>query len=187
LIGALGVPEAFDDGGFAVPIQSGDEFPEVAAGGGFTCGLGPGSVGVFCWGQMGAGPGSIDPVAVAGLQTETLSALTAGAAHACALRSGDAFCWGLNSMGQLGNSTQTDSYMVAVPVSSGFEFSSVSAGRFHTCAIGVEELVLAGEQRPDPRGSGAIYCWGDNTDGKLGNGTLSGSSNIPVRVIEPGG
>ncbi|MCC7535377.1 MAG: hypothetical protein IT379_04155, partial [Deltaproteobacteria bacterium] len=32
-------------------------------------------------------------------------------------------------------------------------------------------------------GNDAVYCWGDNTYGQLGNGTMGGSSATPVEVL----
>lgn len=45
-----------------------------------------------------------------------------------------------------------------VPVAGGLNFSLIAAGSQHTCAIDVR---------------GAAYCWGRNTYGQLGIGTVS--------------
>src|SRR6266540_1013484 len=84
---------------------------------------------------------------------------TAGAAgdyHTCALlQNGAARCWGLNSTGQLGDGSTTNS---ATPVAvSGITTATVvSSGYFHTCAVLQD---------------GTVRCWGDNTYGQLGDGT----------------
>ena len=45
---------------------------------------------------------------------------------------------------------------------------SVAGGFNHTCAALKD---------------GRVFCWGDNTDGELGNGTVGGLSPIPVQVM----
>jgi len=49
--------------------------------------------------------------------------------------------------------------------------SSVSAGGHHTCAVKTD---------------GSLWCWGDNSYGQIGNGTLGGSVSEPVQVIPSG-
>jgi alpha-tubulin suppressor-like RCC1 family protein len=97
----------------------------------------------------------------------TENALTAGHNYHCALNpSGQAFCWGVNTGGQLGNGTTTNSN-VPSPVSQGdLTFKQISAASSHTCAV---------------TPGGDIYCWGQNGSGQLGNGTTE-QSLVPVRV-----
>ena len=52
----------------------------------------------------------------------------------------------------------------------GLTFQTVSAGYLHTCGVTT---------------AGAIYCWGDNSEGELGNGSLAGGSVTPVPVSGP--
>ena len=92
--------------------------------------------------------------------------LSAGGRHTCGLTArGEAYCWGDNSSGQLGNGTVAAS-ATPVRVRSVGAFESLSAGYIHTCAITTE---------------GAVYCWGSNVDGQLGSGTAN-DANVPVRV-----
>jgi hypothetical protein len=82
-----------------------------------------------------------------------VESVTAACDHVCARTTdGDAFCWGNNVFGQLGNGTRTDS-AVPVAVKDLANVTSMSAGCFHTCAS---------------LGNGAVKCWGRNDDGVLG-------------------
>lgn len=121
-----------------------------------------------CWGynatrQLGTtnGLGATDwtqgPTPVANLTFAGM--IAGGAGHTCAtktkLGSSMVVCWGDNSKGQLGNNTNVAS---GVPVGvTGLSTttipSSVSAGTDHSCAVV----------------SGAIWCWGGNATGQLGN------------------
>ncbi len=120
--------------------------------------------GVRCWGQGGAG---VMPVPVLGLAGK-VKAITLGNLHSCALlQSGAVNCWGLNGNGELGNGATYNSW-TAVPVTgldSGVQ--AISAGGVHTCAL------MQG---------GSVKCWGSNSGGGLGDGTLTGKS-VPVAVV----
>jgi alpha-tubulin suppressor-like RCC1 family protein len=84
------------------------------------------------------------------------TSVTAGAYHSCALTStGQAYCWGYNADGRLGDSTTTTPRKpVAVKPLGGFSFTQISAGDRHTCAL---------------NSSGAAYCWGYNLWGQIGD------------------
>lgn len=92
-----------------------------------------------------------------------------GESHACAItKARTVKCWGSNAYGQLGYPNYLASITTPVSVV-GFrnDIISVSAGRNHTCAL------TAG---------GAVFCWGSNQYGKLGDGTQTDSS-VPVSVF----
>ena len=143
----------------------------VAAGYDHACGLTASGL-PLCWGsdsdgQLGNGAGVQNqtvPSAVAG--GLGFRAITAGGFHSCALSAtGSAFCWGLNTSGQLGDGTTT-SRDVPASVAGGLVFTRIDGGSGHTCGITT---------------SGALYCWGANTNGQLGNGSLV-SSSTPTLV-----
>jgi alpha-tubulin suppressor-like RCC1 family protein len=79
--------------------------------------------------------------------------------HLCGLEapSGRAFCWGDNHAGALGNPS-LDASEIPGPVSGDRRFSSLSVGDYATCTIEKE--------------TGSAYCWGANTSGDLGDGTV---------------
>ncbi|MBB6072448.1 hypothetical protein HKM21_23000 [Longimicrobium terrae] len=152
-------------------------FLSVSAGLGFTCGTTLDGA-AYCWGENGSGQlgtGDFDaravPARVAGVPA-ALAAST-GAAHACALTAaGEVYCWGDNSAGQLGDGTTSGSASpVRVRRPAGVRFVSVTTGAVHGCGLATDR---------------ATYCWGDNSAGQLGDGTLNGSS-VPVRVQAPAG
>ena len=81
---------------------------------------------------------------------------------------GEAYSWGYNLFGGLGNGSNNDSN-VPVAVVGDLTFQSISAGNYHTCG-----LTSAGE----------AYCWGYNSFGQLGDGSNT-DRNVPVRVLDP--
>jgi alpha-tubulin suppressor-like RCC1 family protein len=158
-------------------ITRGLYFGPVSAGSNHTCAVGgvPGGaafVVAYCWGdnnsgQLGNGTttNSATPVPVSG--GLSFSTISAGGDQTCGLTpAGVAYCWGDNSSGQLGNGTTTNSTTPSL-VAGGLVFSRVSVGGKHVCA--------------EPIGYGNAYCWGDNSSGQLGNGTMTNSS-VPVPV-----
>ena len=87
---------------------------------------------------------------------------------------GNAYAWGNNSCGQLGDGTRTNRttpVMVKKPegVSADFTYVQVSAGWLYSLAVGSD---------------GYAYAWGANSNGQLGNNSSS-PSTAPVRVRDP--
>lgn len=83
-------------------------------------------------------------------------------------------CWGRNVDGQLGDGTTVSKvWPTPVPGITGPRIPwiepSISAGRAHTCAIGGGAVGK----------SDRVYCWGSDTAGQLGNGSVSGSRTSP--------
>ncbi|MEZ4408671.1 MAG: protein kinase [Polyangiales bacterium] len=90
--------------------------------------------------------------------TPELATLSAGWAHACAVRADTAVaCWGWNHFGQLGDGSTIDraSPATAVGLAGAVE---VAAGASHTCAR---------------LSNGTVACWGANAHGELGDGTTT--------------
>jgi alpha-tubulin suppressor-like RCC1 family protein len=93
--------------------------------------------------------------------------LSAGGFFACALTSsGGIDCWGRNASGELGDGTSTDRSMPVDVLGLTSGISAVSAGGAYACAL------------TDTR---RVQCWGDNSFGELGNGSMTKSST-PVAL-----
>lgn len=167
-------------------VVAGQTFTQVSGGAGHTCAL-TGAGDIYCWGhnyagQLGDGSTTdrAQPVKVAPSTAVTFTAVTSGYQHSCGLTStGDVYCWGDNTYGELGDGTPP-SYMTAtsyvatpvpVIVSGGIRFESLSAGLFHTCGVSVAPS--------QPKST--AYCWGYNAYGQLGNGSTT-DSPVPVEV-----
>jgi alpha-tubulin suppressor-like RCC1 family protein len=168
-----------------VPIQVaslGNNVAQISAGGEFTCAL-LRTGAVECWGanfigQVGSGTFNDQPGDPIGIPTPTpvvglgsgVIQISAGGFHACAISVGGSLsCWGADTIGQLGDGKTTVSRS-AVPVSVlslGGTARQVTAGSDHTCAVLV---------------NGSLRCWGDNTQGDLGNGNDT-FSPLPVSVV----
>ena len=103
----------------------------------------------------------------------SFSQFTSNGGYTCALTTtGQAYCWGLNNQGQLGNNSTTNSRIpVAVQMPAGVSFQSITANNVHTCALTTE---------------GKAYCWGYGGSGQLGNNSTT-DSRIPVTVQMPAG
>lgn len=127
----------------------------IAAG--VNCGLGATDGAVWCWDL--AGPHQQSAVKQHAGPYRTLAGQWDAA---CVLDAEDqAWCWGSNDSGQLGDGTTTTS-SVPVPVAGDLRFVSLAVGYRKAC--GTEE-------------SGAVWCWGN-----LGAGS---QSSVPVRVNVP--
>jgi alpha-tubulin suppressor-like RCC1 family protein len=93
--------------------------------------------------------------------------IATGAYYTCALApSGQTYCWGLNSSGQLGDNTTTDRSTPVAVQQGGVTFTSITVGYYHTCGL---------------TSAGAAYCWGSNGNSQLGDGTAS-QRNVPTAV-----
>ena len=159
------------DRGFPVSV-TGPAMSTISAGSAVSCATATGGVS-YCWGednfeQLGNGSGenpcmikefrhrcSTTPVAVQ--PAIGFGVLAPGFIHVCALTpAGAAWCWGDNTMGQLG--TGGASSATARAVAHPQPFQDIDTGQFHTCAI---------------TSTYAVQCWGENSSGQLGDGTAS--------------
>jgi alpha-tubulin suppressor-like RCC1 family protein len=115
-------------------------------------------------GQLGDGTTTMrtSPVTVSGVTGASTAArgLAAGGNHVLVVSTGGTVrAWGSNALGQLGrNPTTTPSSSTALSVSGPTNVAQVAAG-------GVSSYALLG--------SGAVWSWGGNGSGQLGNGSTA--------------
>ena len=86
------------------------------------------------------------------------------------LENGDVYTWGKNDMGEVGNGASahvSNPYNVAVPLDPGDHIVSVNAGYEHTSVL---------------TAAGKLYCWGNQLNGRLGNGVTTGYQRSPIYI-----
>lgn len=100
--------------------------------------------------------------------------VSTGAYHTCGLKmDGTVKCWGRNNEGQLGRGTtqNTGNTDIPVAITNLTNVVAVAAGGYHTCAL------LVG---------GSIQCWGRNSEGQAGGGSVDTfSAPTPVFNVAP--
>ena len=85
--------------------------------------------------------------------------LDGGYAFTCGRSAGgDVRCWGRNGYGQIGDGTETNRGTPTPVVGLQGNAAAVAAGWHHVCAV---------------TANGAVRCWGDSADGRLGDGTVT--------------
>jgi alpha-tubulin suppressor-like RCC1 family protein len=109
------------------------------------------------------------------LAGKTVVALSAGENHTLALCSdGSLASWGWNWYGQLGIGNNAQSLVPVMVNASAFpspnSVTAIAAGQLHSLAL---------------CSNGALFAWGHNVTGVLGNGSLAGSL-VPVGVNQSG-
>ncbi len=101
------------------------------------------------------------------VMSATFTAITSGADHDCAIAaSGQLWCWGAGSSGQLGIPVAWDQ-PTPVPSGGALRLAQVSAGWSHTCGL---------------TAVGTAWCWGGNLFGEVGSGTATSPTYEPTAV-----
>jgi alpha-tubulin suppressor-like RCC1 family protein len=175
-----------------VAVSGGLSFAAISPGDGTTCAVTT-TASAYCWGAnhfgalgignssgpqqcyfsewrwpfyTGLGGCSLVPQPVPGARA--ISAISAGFERPCALQlDGAAICWGQNEDGGLGNGVTNGPEMCTpyrvpcstapVSVAADLRFATLGPSRRNICGV---------------TPAGAAYCWGNNFDGQLGNGTF---------------
>ena len=133
---------------------------------------------LYAWGdgnmgQLGNGTigHTVTPVVVSLPAGVSATQIAAGAQHSLAIGSdGKLYVWGYNEYGQLGNGGANDlKTPAAISLAAGVSATAIAGGEDHSLAIG---------------SNGAVYAWGYNANGQLGNGGTT-QTNTPVEVSLP--
>ncbi len=176
-----------------VPVQvrlpAGTKVTAIAAGGYYSLALTSTGT-VFAWGydadgELGDGtradsdvpvkvklpPGTRVTRIAAGGVLVGVGEIAPGPGHSLAVTStGAVLAWGYNAEGQLGDGNKLNSVVpVKVKLPAGFKVTGIAAGQLQSLAV---------------TSTGAVFAWGGNNFGQLGDGGYEGS-DIPVKVVLP--
>ncbi|MGE0790623.1 MAG: RCC1 domain-containing protein [Sandaracinaceae bacterium] len=159
------------------PVSGLTDAIQIGAGTTFACAL-RATGEVSCWGndffgQLGNGAGTMNGTTPGGPLTLPIPVreIAVGSAHACARADDGVYCWGQNTQSQCGidvtSATQLD---VPTLVPGGGIVDSIAAGSAHTCT----------------RTGTSFACFGSNSAGQLGVGSLTPTrSAAPLMVVWP--
>ncbi|MEO7503533.1 MAG: Ig-like domain-containing protein, partial [Gemmatimonadaceae bacterium] len=170
-----------------VAVAGGHTFVQIDVGDNHACAV-DNLQRAYCWGYgmlgnlantasaSSRGNSSVPTLVLGGVQ---FLRVVAGGNFSCGVATDQtAYCWGLNSVGQLGAPSPTtyncDPYtcsLLPTAVSGGLQFQSITAGSQHACGVTT---------------GGEVYCWGGNGSGQLGDGSTI-NSLVPVRVSSMNG
>ncbi len=177
VVDAVGNKALYTPRSIRVPNQDNRIFTQMSVGSTTGCGLDQEGY-AFCWGSNSSGTFGIGstggtnhvPQRVSGARR--YKKISSGSNSVCAIdENSDAYCWGGNTFGQVGDSTNT-SRNSPTAVSGGLKFRDISVGTLFACGVTL---------------NGSAYCWGYNNFSQLGDNSQTASS-APVAVqIEGGG
>lgn len=160
-----------------VRVMDSSGYRQITAGTSHSCGIRTDGT-AWCWGsdtngRLGngaiAGDQSVPSPVSGGMRWNKLSS---GATHTCGINSdADMYCWGNNANGKLGRGSTGGDFTTPQLVSGNIKWRDVTAGANASCGI-------------DDKSQ--LWCWGNNTGGRLGTGELTPTSNVPLLVREAG-
>jgi alpha-tubulin suppressor-like RCC1 family protein len=128
---------------------------------------------MYCWGvnsqgQFGDGTTISSSTPVAAANDLLFGSVAAGSSYTCGVTTqGIGYCWGTNFVGQLGIGSTASPITVPAEISGLLHMKSISVLYDHSCGVTIDNVG---------------YCWGTNSSGQLGTGTMVQSS-VPMRVL----
>jgi alpha-tubulin suppressor-like RCC1 family protein len=129
----------------------------AAVGTSFSCGI-DSAANLYCWGRNNldqVGDGSTTMRTVPVKIGVNYTAVGTGDTYACGITGGKAACWGYGLSGQLGLGMTSSMVDTPTAVVDNHTFTALGVGYYHSCAIDTAR---------------ALWCWGDDTFGELGDG-----------------
>jgi alpha-tubulin suppressor-like RCC1 family protein len=164
-------------------VTGGHDWRWISAGGSHTCGvtfthatLAPARCfGYNGNGALGDGTTTTTSTPVQALPLHIVS-VSAGGSHSCAVQSnGTGYCWGFNGSGQIGDeSTPLTQISTPVAVQGSLSFTTsgtgagIEAGGNHTCG----------------RTTTGVFCWGSNSNGRLGSPGINVIKRAPTQIVQ---
>ncbi|MDB5183793.1 MAG: hypothetical protein JWO07_474, partial [Candidatus Saccharibacteria bacterium] len=163
----------------------------VSAGNDFSCAIVNNNV--ACWGlntsgQVGTNSATGNITTPSWIKdssgtpiTAEATTISAGSQHACATLQGVIYCWGENGNSQLGDTTATDK-IYAEPITGGDTNcnGTTCAGDTSSGTVQATINVAAGGDSTCSVSNAKILCWGDSSNGRVGNLGAAGNTSLPL-------
>ncbi|RYX78339.1 hypothetical protein EON76_05585 [bacterium] len=153
----------------------------IFLGGARTCVLAEGSV--YCWGESylgveGSGESNV-PIAVSASgvlagKNVTQLVYTGNSSTTCVLADNQIYCWGSNSLGNLGRGAPLTDSEVPVPI---IDSDGVFDGKTITKIQSLGDAMCA-------IASGKVYCWGNSWTGQWGDGSARGYVDGRIHTVD---
>ena len=179
---------------YPVFMPPGKTAVQVSNGGHHTCAI-MDDHSLYCWGEnsegiVGVGESGTDvttPYPISLPAGRTAVAVSTGWKNSCViLDDGTGMCWGLNTVGQVGDGTTTDrdepTPITILPTSSTLAAIAIGGGGGTGATNGGE----SGTTTCALLNNGSVACWGKNDVGQFGDGTTTSSTSPRYALLPPG-